>query len=662
MPKTILFACVAFFLLLLPAASVAEPEQNKVEKYFPSLSYAQLSPDGKHMVGIAESRVAREFLSGLAKYNIAIGTSLFMIDTDTLEFKGMQGGAKWLNEGNWKYLHSARRVRWVTNELLSVEYGPLAELVNMRGEVVLHLGQSVIGKAEPDNPDSPYMIVAKGDDNKQLFYANIKTGEMVRIRYPMSGKPLSTVFDAKGNLRALTLLNSEFWNDATTLSNWYRPNTETPWEKLAEFKVSERVWTPESISDDDNSLVVSSAIGRDTNAVFLYDVKKRAMTEMMAGHPTEDIRYVEGMNLSKFTAVVTDGMKPKTVWFDRAWSKAQRSADEALPGRINVLTGNPAKRLLIFSYSDVDPGTWYLLDMEMLIMKKFAMVSPNLDAKKMRPMEVTSYAARDGLKIPAYLTRPEKVVGPAPMVVLIHGGPTARDHWGWDRDAQVLAGHGFVVFQPQFRGSTGFGAKFVEAGFGQWGLAMQDDITDGVEALIQRGIADPKRICIFGASYGGYAAYWGLVKTPKLYRCGVSFAGVSDIEHMFSDRSDRNANKVSREILRARVGGMAVSKEQFAQVSPLKHAELIQVPLLVMHGNKDQRVPISHSKNMMQALDRHKKTYEWHEFDNEGHGLSDAASDRIFYEKLLAFLDKYIAPDKKPTEPELVKTEGAKSR
>ena len=191
----------------------------------------------------------------------------------------------------------------------------------------------------------------------------------------------------------------------------------------------------------------------------------------------------------------------------------------------------------------------------------------------------------------------------------------------------------------------------MEAGYGQWGLAMQDDITAGVDAMIERGIADPKRVCIYGASYGGYAALWGLVKTPDLYRCGISFAGVADIEFMFSDWSDRNSDKVVREILRARVGDVLLSKAQFDQVSPLKHADQIKAPVLLMHGDKDERVPISHSKKMMQALDANKKTYEWHEFVDEGHGLSDGASQQVFLEKLLGFLDKYIAPEKAAMKP-----------
>ena len=176
-------------------------------------------------------------------------------------------------------------------------------------------------------------------------------------------------------------------------------------------------------------------------------------------------------------------------------------------------------------------------------------------------------------------------------VVVVHGGPVARDHWAWDAEVQLLAARGYVVFQPQFRGSSGFGKRFEAAGYGQWGLDMQDDITAGVEHLVRQGVADPARICIYGASYGGYAAVWGLIKTPALYRCGASLAGVSDIAMALSDTPDGHSGPAVHELQRHLIGDLERDRERLRQVSPLERARDIRAPLLIAHGDEDLRVP-----------------------------------------------------------------------
>lgn len=226
--------------------------------------------------------------------------------------------------------------------------------------------------------------------------------------------------------------------------------------------------------------------------------------------------------------------------------------------------------------------------------------------------------------------------------MLIHGGPLARDHWGWDADVQLLANRGYMVFQPQFRGSSGFGRKFEEAGFGEWGRAMQDDITDGVRHLVAQGLADPKRICIVGASYGGYAALWGLVKTPELYRCGISFAGVTDIGHLFSDWTDFRFDKATQQIMKRHIGDKSKSAQLFDPVSPLKHAARIQAPVLLMHGKEDERVPVAHGRRMRDALEANGKDVTWLAFDEEGHGLYYQHSQIAYWQAMLDFLGKHL--------------------
>ncbi|MES2069647.1 MAG: S9 family peptidase [Pseudomonadota bacterium] len=599
------------------------------------IASARLSPDGKQIAAI-----------------IFTGTNhgLVLIDSETLSAKVIIEGYHAV-EGYWSFKKEPHSATWVTNDLIAVDYGIEAESVDLKGKKVADIGQYVIRKANQNQPDSPMLIVYTDVEDHDLAIANARTGQLTKLRFPMRGKPIGWAFDQRGTLRALTLINSVFWKDATTVTNWYRPDATSEWEKLEESKITDDYWTPMSVPEQDNTLVIFSRAGRDTYAVFSYDTKKRQIGEMMAGHPTQDILAVKGIDEPTFEGVQTSGMIPQQVWFEPAWIRLQKAIDHALPNRVNRISGDPAKRILVFSYADVDPGIWYVMDTATMTLTPIGRAKPSIDPSRMRSMETINYKAKDGLNIPAFLTRPAEVSGPAPTVVMIHGGPTVRDTWYWDEHTQLLAAHGYVVFQPQFRGSSGFGRKFEEAGFGQWGLAMQDDVTAGVESLIAKGIADPKRICIYGASYGGYAALWGLVKTPELYRCGISFAGVSDLEYMFNDSSDVNSSKIGREIRRSHIGDIALNKEKFDLVSPLKHADKITAPVLLMHGEEDERVPISHGKKMKRALEEQHKTVEWKTFEKEGHGLKYVSSQETYFKTLLAFLNKYIGPPEQKSPP-----------
>ena len=320
-----------------------------------------------------------------------------------------------------------------------------------------------------------------------------------------------------------------------------------------------------------------------------------------------------------------------------------------LPGRVNLLSGNPEGTVLIFSYGDVDPGRWYLLDVPEATLRWLAAARQHLDVQRMRPMQALHYEAADGLRIPAYLTLPAGEQPPRgwPVVVLVHGGPAARDHWGWNEEVQLLASHGYAVLQPQFRGSTGFGRAFEVAGRGQWGRAMQDDLRDGVRHLVARGLADPGRVCIVGASYGGYAAVWGLLRDAALYRCGVTLNGVADIGYMFSDGSDSNDDKLTRELLRRTVGDARLDRAALDAVSPLQHAARLRAPLLIVHAEEDLRVPISHARKLMAALEaadlRAGRDFEWLPLRGESHGMVFVASRYAYYERLLAFLGRHLA-------------------
>lgn len=620
-------ACYA----LLTASQAAEPLSLTETFGAAGVNNAAISPDGRHVAAVV---------------SVSFGNQVVVIKTDDLSSRTVIE-SKWVQDGFYKIKKDPSRVKWITSEWLSVDYPYSSEAVDLNGKRVAELGNRAIGRVAWAAPDAPLMLVYNDEDYESLALVNVKTREKTSVKYPMSGRLVDWAFDDKANLRAATMASTGFWDDKTTLTYWYKPLDSQAWQKIDETSLTDEHWTLLQASSRADELVVMSSEGRDTAGVFSYAPLKHQLGELLAGHPKEDIRVADDVTAEQYESVVTFGMKPVRYWFDGRMAGLQTAVDQALPQRLNHITGDPKGLMLVFSYGDVDPGRWYLLNAVDMTMRLILVARSRVDPAQMRPMEIVSYPAPDGLVIPAYLTRPIGD-GPKPTVVMVHGGPAVRDEWGWDPEVQLLAARGYAVFQPQFRGSSGFGKTFQRAGYGQWGLSMQDDITAGVEYLIKQGVADPKRICIYGASYGGYAAVWGLTKTPDLYRCGITLAGVSDIEYMLSDWSDTNSNKSAREWQRFVVGDRKRDKVKFDQVSPLKHAQDIRAPLLIAHGDDDKRVPISHAKKLMKALDAQHKPYEWVLLPDEGHGIYYLRSRLKFSNALLEFLDKHIGSGMSP--------------
>jgi dipeptidyl aminopeptidase/acylaminoacyl peptidase len=626
----------ALVVALLVSASAArgEGEPLPVAKFIePSrISSMTLSPDGTKVAGIGYG---------------GNGSAVFVTDLERSQTKVI---ARRHSDGHHLYGQWPVRVSWIANDLLALDWSDRESIsVDVSGKKVATLGQRFIRRMQEQSGTPDSVLAYRDVEDGDIDIVNARTGERVKHRIGLPGRLEHAAFDASGALRAVTMMDTAFWSEKSKVSNWYRVDEQSPWQLLEEFRVTDDYWWPVRVLPEPNSLAILSRRGRDTLAVFRYDADARRQGEMMAGHPSEDIVRVSGLDQAVFQSVITDGIKPQISWFDGQWAAVQAAVDAALPGRINQLQGDRKGRLLIFSYGDVDPGRWFLLDTRTSKLRELGEAKPGIDPARMRPMETIQYAARDGLTIHAYLTRPAAPGNdPAPMVVLIHGGPQVRDHWQWNDEVQLLASRGYVVFQPQFRGSTGFGRKFEEAGFRQWGRAMQDDITDGVKGLVAQKIADPARICIYGASYGGYAALWGVIKTPELYKCGISFAGVSDLPTMASHSFMDDSTKVTRQIHRVRIGDPEADRALLEEVSPLRHAAQVQVPLLIAHGEEDTRVLPSQSTKMVDALRSLGKPVEWMPFAHEGHGFFLASDQLNFSNALIAFLKRHIGDAETP--------------
>ena len=330
--------------------------------------------------------------------------------------------------------------------------------------------------------------------------------------------------------------------------------------------------------------------------------------------------------------------RAEALWFDAERASEQKAIDAALPGRVNRVVSASAgkKRLLVLSASASDRGVYYIYADGRATL--FGAVNPALTGTPAAEMRAISYRARDGLALHGFLTLPAGRDGAAlPLIVMPHGGPFSRDEWGYDPWVQYLAAKGYAVLQPNYRGSTGYGHAFTDKGDGQWGRGMQDDMDDGVAWLARAGTIDSARVCVMGASYGGYAAMWAAARNPGKYRCAISFAGISDVRAQLE--FDRATFK-EREFRawRRRIQGSAPTLES---LSPLSYADQIVAPMLIAHGSEDDTVPPEQSEFLHQALSRLGRVHEYKVYPGEGHNLEDPASEADFLGRVGAFLDRY---------------------
>ncbi|MDH0865460.1 S9 family peptidase [Mitsuaria sp. GD03876] len=591
----------------------------------PAMARADLSPDGQHLAAVG-------YGGGIAlAYVVDLTTGKVLPLTPTTRVAG-----RWMLNGYYP-----EDVRWIGQALLVLRMSNGQSFVlTPAGAMVRALDGFFVMRLDDADDGAERLLVARGDE---LHVVNLRTGARLKNDIDLPDVIIGVAFDSKGRLRAATTKDASRWTGEQRFTQWYRSDQPgAKWRKLEESTDFEAVWQPLQVLDD-GTIAVQTRGDRDALGVFRYDPAQGRLGELMAGHATDDILATVGLTEERVGKVVTNGLKRQTYWFDAGWARLQKSVDAALPGTLNALSGNKDGMVLVHSRSDVEAGRWYRLDTATRQIAEVGVARPRVDTARMRPMEAYRYPARDGLSVPAYLTRPAGD-GPAPTVVLIHGGPWVRDAWQWDPEVQMLAAAGYAVFQPQFRGSTGFGHAFAQAGYRQWGLSMQDDITDGVQQLIDRGIADPSRLAIVGASYGGYAAMWGLVKTPKLYRCGVSFAGVSDLTDFLTISWNDDANAETRRLRRRLVGDPATARQQLDAVSPIHHVGRIEAPLLLVHGELDRRVLPGQSENMLKAMRRSGKAVEWLPLPRAGHGLFWPSDKRRYYGELLAFLGRHLGP------------------
>jgi dipeptidyl aminopeptidase/acylaminoacyl peptidase len=491
-----------------------------------------------------------------------------------------------------------------------------------------------------DLPDHPGEILFQMNRrNPELFDVcriNVNTGEMELIA-ENPGNVQSWSTDHEGCLRLATT------SDGVNSSILIRDTDSDDWRTVATYDFKQAAH-PRSFTPDNRALYVSSNVGRDKFAIFEYDLTEGKETKLIFEHDEVDVEQVlYSRKRNKLTGVAFETDKDHYHFLDENWAALQRFVDDRFPGYENRLTSmsRDETKFVVYSGSDRNMGRYSLLDAEKMELTELFEISPWLNESQMAEMRPISYTSRDGWKIHGYLTVPAGVEArQLPLIVNPHGGPWHRDSWGFDPEIQFLANRGYAVLQINFRSSTGYGRKFWEAGFAEWGLAMQDDITDAAQWAIAEGIADPERVAIYGGSYGGYAALSGLTKTPDLYACGISYVGVSNLFTWIE--AIPPYWKIYLDMLHEMVGHPERDAERLRATSPFFNADRITSPLFVAQGANDPRVTKHESDQIVEALRNRGVDVEYLVKDNEGHGFQNEENRFDFYRAMERFLSRHL--------------------
>lgn len=404
------------------------------------------------------------------------------------------------------------------------------------------------------------------------------------------------------------------------------------------------------IADKPDTAYVATRNGGDKTAIFEFDLRSKKLGRLVFQHPQVDVDAVSRDAYSQ--AVVGVGYTvdyPTAEYFDPTYARMQADLAATFPGEHAqiISASSDRKKFVVFVEGRQYPsGAYHLVDMTEPAVSLIGAKRAAIGAGDVGSVRSFSYQARDGLTIPAFLTLPPQSSGKKlPLVVMPHAGPDQRDDASFDRWAQFLASRGYAVLQPQFRGSSGYGARLHDAGHFKWGLEMQDDLTDGVKHLVADGTADASKVCIVGHDYGGYAAMAGLAFTPDLYRCGVSIAGVSDLVawiDYWRRRSGTSFPRRGKPWYLSLVGDPASDRERMASTSPINYVARIAAPLLLMHSKRDIYVPFKQSTAMAESLKAWRRPVEFVELQGDDHDLSRPSTHKRILREVEAFLAKHL--------------------
>ena len=494
-----------------------------------------------------------------------------------------------------------------------------------------------------------------GAPNVVPLVLNVNTG---RTRNPGFNAPSGAVawkFNSRSEPRVV------FTQDGNKRAAYWRGPEDTEWRKLVEGDLISMPFTPHTVDDSGNLYVTRNEGPEGTRALVRYDFATNAPATKALVAPagfdfSGSLILERGSGEAQGVRVVTDA--ETTVWLDETRQQIQRAVDEKFTARVNRIScrrcGEPDAVALVWSYSDRDPGRLVVYRPNPTAgqtqWQGIAAVRSGVDPSLMARVGFQRIQARDGRDLPVWITSPPGVAStkPAPTVVLVHGGPWVRGNtWRWEPMAQFLASRGYLVLEPEFRGSSGYGDAHFKAGWKQWGQSMQDDVADALLWAQKQGLASD-RACIAGASYGGYSTLMGLVRHPDLYRCGLAWVAVTDLQLFVSGSwwiGDDISELGRKYALPEMVGSVDKDADMIAKNSPILLASQIKAPLMLAFGEADLRVPLAHGTRLREALQKLGRDPEWITYPGEGHGWAKPETRLDFARRVEQFLAKHLAPE-----------------
>lgn len=572
------------------------------------------------------------------------GTIVTIRDRVTLEVQssinpGSQGEVstvEWL--GDDRLLVGANRLNAVYQVSLSY---PVMYIVDRIAKTKYNLPANFVSTIDGDR-EHLLVSVCHWDGGCVPRVHRAEIGHLSRL-----GDPLITAPEADSRLWTDQQGHVRFavaWDDESNGKLWVHREDDKAWTLVNDGKASGTDSVPLGLSEDGKSAFLFTEHKQGPGAVERYDIASGARSEV----------YRDAVSDALWPIFSFDGTVPVGAYYGATspraviWNPSHPDAAAllqiigAFPGRIVSVTSTSADHNLaiVTVRDDTDPGAYYLFDRTARKATLLARKRPWLESMPQPRTRAVAFNGRDGLQLHALLTLPTGTLdGPLPMVVVPHGGPYGfLEKWGYDQEASLLSSRGYAVLRVNFRGSGGYGRDFEERGYRQWGGAMQDDLTDATRWAIEQHVADASRICIYGASYGGYAALMGAVREPGLYRCAASYAGPTDLAKMYKwgsiRRTDLGINYLHRVL--------GTDAAELALRSPAAQAGSIKVPILLGHGELDARVDSNHAELMAKRLRKSGLNPEYVEYPKEGHGLLVKEDEIDFYQRLLAFLDRNI--------------------
>ena len=494
-----------------------------------------------------------------------------------------------------------------------------------------------------------WRFTASGDiDAVNALRLNVLTGRTRSLSHGVPAHARGWLFSPEGEPQVVVTRQG-----ARAAVHWRAVDAQG-WRQLSEADVYAQPFTPRFVDPQGQLFVtvVDAALG--TQVLKRFDFTRgRPAADALVSTPGFDfsgglVSETPGSR-ALGVRVVTDA--ETTHWFEPRLAALQTQADQRLPGHMNRLDCRRCDEadmtVLMHSDSDTDPGQFWVYTAADKQWRKVGDKRQGIDPRQMARTDFERIRARDGLQFPIWITRPAAAsAAPLPAVVLVHGGPWVRGRqWGWQDHAQFLASRGYVVIEPEFRGSRGYGQQLFRAGWRQWGRAMQDDVADAVAWAVDKGVVDPKRVCIAGASYGGYATLMGLVRHPDLYRCGAAWVAVTDPRLLLQWRYGTDQPDEVREVDYPRlIGDPQADAAMLDSVTPVLLARQIQAPLMLAFGGADRRVLPVHGQRMRQAMLDAGRPAEFVQYEDEGHGWLKMETRLDFAARLEAFLARHLKP------------------